>query len=814
MKTSPQNHPLSFISFYKAIITLILCLFTFTGFAQYAVSGKVVDEQKMPVPFASVMLKIQMADSTLKRGALTDLNGVFSISGIKSTKAVISISNVGYQMISQEISFDNDKRKELKLPDFMLKADQKMLAGVTITGSKPLIQQKPDRTVMNVSGSVLASGNNLYGILAMAPSVELLNGKLTMNGKSNVLIVLDGKKLPNTTLETLLASIPGAQIERIEFIHNPSSKYDASASGGVIEIYTKRSAAPGWIANVSGNIAQGYRTGGGVNADFRLSTKKLDWSASGSYNGRGQVQRGYAKRELFQGTENVGNFTQQVDLSDGNAKDKSLNSSLNYQLSKNEVIGADINLLSANLNGIGTINTVINERNQTSISNTFNNAFIEIGFSNYNLFYKKTFDSLGSNLMVTANYALYTSKQQQQFNQNSTDPNGVESNYQFRNNAPATYNIYTGTADYTRNFGKSSKLETGLKYTFTDNESNQSAEVLKDENWTSNGDGLRNLGYKESIYAGYINFNQKVGKLSLQAGLRAEQSAYKVISGIDSSYFNLFPNVRLDYQVNDNYSSSLSYAKNINRPSYESLIPYELFIDNYTSMRGNAFLRPEYAHTFSWNQLYKKYSLNVSYTKTTDAISSVLLYNEQSLKFTETQANFLAQQLFSASLTVPVKIASWWNINNRAAVYKRKIKLPGVFSNSDIEKRSKTNVSLNMLNSFKFGNGYSAEVSAYYSSASIYSIYTMSAFSNVSAGIRKSLFNDKAFIKLDVTDIFYNNYRVSSTTSVPLITEGLTKNDTRRVRLSFSYSFDKNKKSKRETIKSTGNDSELNRLSL
>ncbi|WP_316748078.1 outer membrane beta-barrel protein [Pedobacter gandavensis] len=809
MKTFSICQPALFFRFYQLTIIGVLSLFALSSMAQHCVSGKVSDQSKTTVPFATVILKSQIADSTAKRTVLTDINGRFAIANVPSGKFVLSISSIGYQTFLQEIQPED--KKEIMI---VLKDDQQQLAGVTIKGTKPLIQQKTDRTVMNVAGSVLAAGNNLYGILALAPSVELINNKLSMNGKSNVLILLNGKKLPGANLETVLASIPGTQIDYIEFIYNPSAKYDANASGGVIEIHTKKSAEAGWMASVSGNVAQGYRSSGGINTDLRWSNAKLDWSVSGGYNRRGQIERGYTKRELFQGMEKIGDFNQTVDLSGGKAIDKNLSSNLNYQLSKNEVLGADVSLISANLSSLGNINATINERNAISQSKTLNDAFVQIDLSNYNLFYKRTLDTLGSNLMLTANYALFSSKQQQVFHQDLTDPNGKESSYVFRNYVPATYHIYTGTADYTGNFSKASKLESGLKYTFTDNNSQQNAEVFENGVWTPKGDVLKKLGYRESILAGYVNFNQQLGDFSFQLGLRAENSTYNVINGIDSSYFNLFPNVRLDYKFNKDYTSSLSYAKNINRPAYESLIPYELFVDNYTAIRGNAFLRPEYTHTFSWNQLYKRYSLNLAYTRSTDAISDFIIYEQKELRFIETKGNFLARQLLSATFTFPVKVTNWWSMNNRAAVYHQTVKLPATFDPDGIQKRSKTNFTLSSMNSFKLGKGLAAEMAAYYRSASIYSIYNVSALSNVSLGISKSVFKDRGSIKLDASDIFYNNYVIASTTVAPLISEGLTKNDTRRIRLTFRYSFDKQMKTKKAAVKSNGNSSELNRLSM
>lgn len=803
----------NYIMIRMLLVISLLFLSFYQCFAQNSIKGKVVDEHKAPIPFATIGLKIKTTDSVLKRNVLSNNSGEFIIQNIKGTSAELTISSVGFISFNQAINFSQNP--SVDLAEIVLHDDRQTLSGVTIAARKPLIQQKTDRLIMNVQGSVLASGNSAYNILAMAPSVQLINGKLSMEGKSNVLILLNGKKLPNATLESVLGSLPGEQIERIEFITNPSSKYDASASGGVIEIYTKRSSAMGWTANVSGNVAQGYRTSGGGAADFRTSTKKLDFSVSAAYNKTGHIERGFSNRDLYNGQTKVGDFSQKMDLSSGSMIDKSLNGSVNYELNKNNNIGLDVNLMKVSLRGSGNLDAVINDQQSRLTSNTFNDVLLEVGFSNYNLFYKANLDSLGSNLLATANYARYTSGKKQEFNQTTIDENtGDISHSQFRNNAPAKYDIYTGTADYTKIFKNSTKVEAGLKYTLTDNHSNQFMEVYQNGTWTENNNVLSNLGYQEKIYAGYLNINHKFGKLSLQAGLRAEQSSYKVTGGIDSSYFNLFPNLRADYKVTKNYSSSLSYARNINRPSYDNLIPYELFIDNYTSSRGNAYLRPEYAQTFSWNHLYKKYSLRLAYTRTSDAIADVLFYDQSTLRFIETQSNFLTQHLVSASLSVPVKITSWWTTSNRASLFRKELKYPSPFDQHEVITRNKTYYTLNTLSTFTFGNGLSAELSAYYNSPSISGIYSFRAYSNVSAGIKKSLLKDKASLKLDVSDIFYKNNLFATTNIVPIVTEGINRGDTRRVRLSFRYSFGQDEEKKRAKIQAAGNTNELNRLKL
>ncbi len=311
-----MGHSISNYTTVRILLLIILFLsVSYECFAQNSISGKVVDEHKVSIPFATVILKMKTTDTLLKRIVLSDNSGDFLIRNIQAGAVHLTISSVGYISYEQDISPGNEQ--SLKLPEIMLHDDRQTLTGVTISGRKPLIQQKTDRLVMNVSGSVLASGNDAYNILAMAPSVQLINGNLSMAGKSNVLILLNGKRLPNATLESILAGIPGEQIERIEFITNPSSKYDADASGGVIEIYTKRSSELGWTAGVSGNVARGYRTGGGGDANFRLSTKKLDLTLSSGYHQRGHIERGFTNRDLYDGRTKVGDFSQTIDISSG-----------------------------------------------------------------------------------------------------------------------------------------------------------------------------------------------------------------------------------------------------------------------------------------------------------------------------------------------------------------------------------------------------------------------------------------------------------------------------------------------------------------
>ena len=395
--------------------------------------------------------------------------------------------------------------------------------------------------------------------------------------------------------------------------------------------------------------------------------------------------------------------------------------------------------------------------------------------------------------MLSTNYATLNNIQQQDFDQvlrGAADSAGRPS--RFRNYIPAVYYISTSTADYTKVFGPGARLEAGLKYTATRNQSRQQAESLVDGTWQAQAlSPFAQLGYQEQVAAAYLSGSQAFGKLSLQGGLRAERTHYRVESGIDSSYFNLFPNLRVDYKVSADYTASLAYAKNLNRPAYESLIPYERFQDTYTSQRGNARLRPEYAHSFSWNNLYKGYGLQLSYTQTTGAISQVYRYDAATVLLTSTYQNLPQRHLATAVLTAPVAVAKWWAMNNSLILSYQQLRFPDPFDAAGTLTRRNARVSVSSDNTFTLGKGWTARVFGNYNSPSQNGLFDYAAYSYVVTSVRKTFLDKRASLSLAVVDPFYQlNFRYSTSVR-PVEFTALQFDDTRYVKVAFTYNFGK-----------------------
>lgn len=801
----------------RLALALLLWLLAATGaLAQTTLTGRALDEAKQQgLSFANVVLKAATPEAKVVQAAVADEAGRFALPAVKAGHYQLHVVQLGFTTRTQPVEVAAGPAT-LDLGTLALTPAAQNLGEVVVTARKPLLEQKPDRVTMNVDGSLLAAGNSAYDVLAAAPSVQLVEGRpLQFRGKTGVVILLNGKRLPGgTSLETLLASIPGDQLERIELISNPSAKYDADAAGGVIEIYTKRAKELGWSANVGANLRQGQRTGGGFNGGLRVSSPKFDLAASGSFARRGGFERSTGSRQFFKGQEVIAGLAQTSDL-DKVLQDQSFSGSLNYHPSARTTLGFDVDAQGGSLAGAGWAAALLSEPAGRTTSAVSEEVLLQEQFTNYTAFYKHELDSLHSSFLLSSTYATLHNNQQQTFDQQLQGPRdsvGLPSH--FRNYIPAVYRISTTAADYNKIYSASARLEAGLKYTDTRNQSQQQAERLAGGTWTPQAlSPFAQLGYQEQVAAGYLNFSRTVGQLSLQAGLRAERTHYRVEHGIDSTYFNLFPNLRADYKVTDSYTTSLAYAKNLTRPAYESLIPYERFLDTYTSQRGNARLRPEYAHSFSWNNLYKGYGLQLSYTQTTGAISQVYLYDAASLRLTATQQNFQQRHLATANFTAPIAVAKWWAMNNSLTLNYQQLTFPNPLDKGGALTRSKAYVNVSSDNTFTLGKGWSVRAYGLYNSPSIYGLFDWAAYSYASLGVKKTFLAKRASLNLTVADIFYQLNFLETATIKPVAFASQLYNDTRYVKLAFTFNFGKaDFKSKR--VETNPNATERGRLGI
>lgn len=254
----------------------------------------------------------------------------------------------------------------------------------------------------------------------------------------------------------------------------------------------------------------------------------------------------------------------------------------------------------------------------------------------------------------------------------------------------------------------------------------------------------------------------------------------------------------------------LTYSRRITRPAYDDLNPFEYFLDRYTYNQGNPFLNPEYTNTFEFSYtLFKKYNASLSYTKTTDVMTQVLLPNPAKSALYQTNANLAEQLSYALNISAPITYTKWWNSNTNLTVFNNRFKSPNL--NGQVLDNGQTAFQVYHSENITLNSSSSVELSGNYQSKLIYGTFLVQPQYAIDFGLNKSLMAKKVNLKLAVNDIF-NTRRGRISSAYPGLEYKLRQSfDSRTVRLTFSYKFGNNEL-KESRKRSTGLEAEAGRM--
>ena len=321
----------------------------FTASAQTAITGKVkgaVSSNQKPAESASVSL-LKAKDSSVVKLAVSDKSGQFEIDNIKAGKYLLSAQLLGHVKYYGQ-PFDITTADQVYTsPAIDLKVASKELAGVTVVSQKPLIEQKIDRTVVNVEASVSNTGSNAMEVLEKSPGISVdKDGNISLKGKQGVQVFVDGRPtyLSGQDLANMLRNMQSSQLDQLEIMTNPPAKYDASGNSGIINIKTKKNKQVGYNGSVTVGYGQGVypKTNESVNMNYRAG--KVNVFGNGSYAYRERFQQLEIQRKFIDGvSKNVlSNFDQQNNLRN-NDESYSGKIGLDYFASKKTTLGIVLN---------------------------------------------------------------------------------------------------------------------------------------------------------------------------------------------------------------------------------------------------------------------------------------------------------------------------------------------------------------------------------------------------------------------------------------------------------------------------------------
>ena len=742
--------------------------------------------------FANVLLK-NAIDSTIVKAEVSNENGQFQFSSIQNGNYFIATSYIGYEPQNTRIfQLNGDK---IELEPIFLNPNNAELDAVVVTAKKPIIEVLADKTVFNVENTLGSTGTNGFELLRKAPGLIIdNNNNIILEGKSGVLIYINNKPSPlaGDDLINYLSALQASDIEAIEIITQPSSKYDAAGNAGIINIRLKKDKRLGTNGTATVGVTQGRNTRFNSSVSFNNRTRGANFF--GNYSNNFGDNWSFLYLDRFQEGVRYDSETETI---------RSINTN-NFKL------GADFFL-----GDYHTIGAIVNAnffvRDQNALTNT---PIIPLSsgeaeqllvadnsdeFETYNVwsnFNYRFADTTGHELLVDIDYGRYGregfSNQPNTYFDIATGAVLLERN--FRMNTPIDINIVTAKVDYTQN-ALGGVIGFGAKYSNVRTENTFEFFNVEDNAAVLNTDRSNTFDYNENINAFYINYNKKWDKWNLQLGLRAEQtiSEGNLVStqqsaedNVKRNYTDWFPSGGLTYTPNYKSSWALTYSRRIQRPNYNALNPFEYPLDELSSGKGNPFLQPQYTNNVKLSHTYKyRLTTSVSYSHIQDFFAKITDTVGTTRNFLISR-NIANQEIINFGLSYPFEAAKWWSVYLSVNAYHASYE-------SQDEKFvaiDQSTLSLFAQNTFSLPKGYKFEVSGWFSSPSVWGgTYLTNSLGSLNLAIQKKVLDEKLTVRLAFNDILFTSPWVADMQFGGLYIEGTGGWESRNVRLNLSYNF-------------------------
>lgn len=781
------------------------------------IQGTVYIENNIPADAASIIL-LRQADSSAVATLVTSKNGAFNFERLAPGNYRVMIKRVGYQRFySSVIVYLKD---QFHVPDIHLAASVISLNEVTIIDRKKYIDIRSDKTVLNVEKGVVATGTSALDILSSAPGVRIGNdGEVKYKGGQKALVMINGKPtyLATQDLANQLGNLQGGDIESIELIANPSAKYDAGGTGGVINIILKKGKNVG--LNGSLNAGAGY-------GNF------FKYNGGGTINYRNKQFNAFANASFLEGTVDHTIDIDRTVNSFGNS------SQFNYRYYNSQKtsspayrFGADFFVDSLHTIGFliygnhihsfldkNTMTDVLNQNVRDSTLNTVAGLTREITTINYNINYS---GSIGSNnrqqLSADADYSKYDRNSLEYITGNFYDAtsNTNRTPYQFRSTVPTTITISSFRVDYVNNLTSKQKIEAGVKTSYVNSDNDQYFDKLVNNSYVSDPYFSSHFGIKDYINYGYLSYSKKGKVFDYNAGLRTEVTSSDATSStaednvVNRNYVDWFPQATITYKYGTEGSRiSLNYNRRIDRPSYEDLNPIIAYQDKYDYRAGNAFLRPSYQDNIQLTHTYlAKYVTSLYFLKVDNFYNfNYFSQNDITKVYTTTKINLKRMYTYGLNFNAPIEVTDWWNANlNVDASYQRFLDYSGNLN------MNTTDVIVKLNQDFTVNKDLTANVKGYYETPTFYGITSLKSSYYASAGFSKKMLHQAGTLSVTLDDIF-NTHRDRYTSNfINLNVLGYDKKETRIGRISFIYRFGK-KTVKAARAHDAGNSAEKSRI--
>ncbi len=743
---------------------IFMCFYHMPVHAQKSdttIVGKVIEgNTNLPIEYATIAI----LDTDSKKviiGTITAEDGTFLLK-TEATNFYIEISFIGFA--TKTINSFKIVNRKIDLKTIVLDQVLENLDEVLVRAETSQTEFKLDKRIFNVGKDLSSTGASALEVLNNVPSVNVnIEGEISLRGSQGVQILINGK--PSVLAgddSNALGTITADMIEKIEVITNPSAKYDAQGTAGIINIIIKKSEKRGLNGSATLNVGVPSSNSFGLSVNKR--TEKFNLFSQLGFGLRTYPdERESINKDLINNSTINSKGESEFDEKFGNiliGTDYHLNDRNVITLSGSYAYEVEDQWALTNYDKSDATNTITDSWTRDEKTEASNPKI------RYELQYKTDFKRHKEQTLLFSALGRYFRKDQSsEFDDITSFGNIEDSNQESRTDY--ILEEYTFKLDYTHPFLETYTLETGAQYAINNVSNDFAVTDFIDGDWVNNPDLTNIFDLDQSVLALYTTGAYEGEKWGIKIGLRLESTQINTVlettnESNKQNYSDVFPSAHTSYKISDNFSLQLGYSKRINRPRLRQLNPFSNIRNNFSISEGNPDLQPEYTDSYELTSIHKfnKGSLNFSlYNRyTTDAVERITTF-EDNVSISRPE-NVGTNNTTGFELNGKYNPLDWLTINGDFNInyFDRK----GVYESESFDFIG-NRWSTSLTSKFKLPAQFDFEISGDYNSdyETLQQVISDNVF--VDIGLRKKIFKGRIILNVSVRDLLAS--RVGETTT-------------------------------------------------
>lgn len=774
------------------------------GQSPFKVTGQVMDAQSgEPMEYVTTAL-LSQRDSTIVGGAVTGVDGKFEIT-TRPGRFILQIQYISYK--TRFISGIQLNREQMTrdIGTIKLEPDTEILDEVVVQGEKSTMTMTLDKRVFYVGKDLTNAGRSAADLLDNIPSVSVdVEGNVSLRGSQNVRILVDGKPSGLIGISTAdgLRQLQSNMIERVEVVTNPSAKYDAEGSAGIINIILKKEKKEGVNGTFNATVGHPKNYGGSFNLNYRK--KWMNLFASYGVNYRESPGGGKTFQTFFPGDTLYFTDRDRQHVRGG--------------LSNNLRFGSDFFLNSKNTITVAALYRVSDEDNRSDLlyqdyDENMNLLYITDRHDNeqeidknseYSINYTRTFSKKGQKFSADVQYRDNNETEKSDINEiTHSVEDGSQDPELFQRSLNDEFDRgWLIQADYEHPFGKDAKLELGVRNSIRRIGNDYLVEEQNENGDWENLEGFsNNFNYDENIYASYAMFGNKVNKFSYQLGVRMEITDIRTelaqtAEVNNKNYTDLFPSIHLTYGLKKEKSLQGSYSRRIRRPRFYFLNPFSSFSDARNIRSGNPNLDPTYTDSYEFGVLqnWEKSSFYyaVYYRYSTDVVTRITTVVD-GITYSRPE-NVGTKDDIGLEITYSNEFNSWLRVNGTANIYHSAY---DAFANGEDLSTKTTTFFTRVMAQIKIKKEWDFQTTLNYRAPREVPQGKRKSYFVVDMGLSRDVMKGKGTFTLSIRDLFNTRKWRYETITSTYTSVGYFQWRSRSAVLSFNYRLNQKKRRRR-----------------